>query len=186
MRKLALKSLIEVGNRLDRLGTSRDVLLEVINAVVAARAECTENDPAGSRGWRGWQMGTRRNRELHGQIDGWEKDDTDQIASVVNRGLGIKIIVCNTDEGTCVEGLTPQNRSKKGAATERVVDRNQYTFFDKLDVPHPDSVVVPMRDAAGRLPALHARLMEVLQAHHPRHEVIYVDDRSTDHTWSMV
>ncbi len=48
------------------------------------------------------------------------------------------------------------------------------------------SVVVPMRDAAGRLPALHARLMEVLQAHHPRHEVIYVDDRSTDHTWSMV
>jgi len=137
-----IKNFVEVGNRLDELGTSRDFMLEVADAMVAASAECTENDPNGSRGWRGWQMGTRRNRELHCGQSGWEKDETDQIPSIVNIERGIKIVVCNTDDGTCVDGRIPQNRSRKGPATVRLIDNNQLAFFDRLDRPHPDSVVV--------------------------------------------
>lgn len=59
------KSAVEVANRLAERGTSRDLMMAVLDAMVAAKNECTENDPFGSRGWRAWQMGTRRNREVH-------------------------------------------------------------------------------------------------------------------------
>lgn len=97
MAPVILKSFIEVGNRLADLGTSRELLIEIADAVVAARTESTENDPAGTRGYRGWQMGTRRSRELHiGRDDDWTKDDTDQIASILNKARGLKIVVCNS------------------------------------------------------------------------------------------
>lgn len=145
------KAIIEADNKLNKLGTSRDLLLEVVDAVVSARSESTDFDPSGTRGWRGWQMGTRRNREVHCGIDGddWEKDETDQIASVVSKKRRIRLIVCNTDDGTCIEGRKPRNRSKKGAANERVVDETQLSL--RL-VVEPEGTVVPMRlpqDEAG-------------------------------------
>jgi hypothetical protein len=148
---VVLKSFIEVGNRLADLGTSRELILEIADAVVAARTESTENDPAGTRGYRGWQMGTRRSRELHiGRDDDWTKDDTDQIASILNKARGLKIVVCNTDEGTCIEGAAPQNRSRKGAATERAVIKNQLSLLPFMDAPHPDSkVVVALRPSSA-------------------------------------
>lgn len=126
-----LKSPIEVGNRLDGLATSTELMMLVIDAAVVARNECTDNDPSGTRGWRGWQMGTRRNREAHcsSPDSDWQRDNTDQIASIVNEKRGIRIIVCNTDDGTCIEsGRGPRNRSKKGAGTDRVVDETQGSF----------------------------------------------------------
>lgn len=125
-----LKAPIEVGNRLHELGTSTELLLAVVDAVVDARAECTDNDPSGARGWRGWQMGTRRNREIHCSApdSDWKQDETDQIASIVNEKIGIRIIVCNTDDGTCVEFGRPRNRSKKGVGHDRLVDETQLSF----------------------------------------------------------
>jgi hypothetical protein len=80
-------------------------------------------------------MGTRRLREEFLTEKGWEKDDTDQIASIVNKTVGLRIIVANTDDVTGIEdaGRFPQNRSKKGAATDRIVQCNQLSFMDKLD-----------------------------------------------------
>ena len=40
----------------------------------------------------------------------------------------IKIAVCNTDDGTGIESRQPQNRSKKGAATDRAISTNQFAF----------------------------------------------------------
>lgn len=131
-----LKSPIDVGNRLHQLGTSKELLMDVVEAVVTARSEITENDPSGSRGWRGWQMGTRRNREVHASSpeSDWKRDDRDQIASIINEKIGVRIIVCNTDEGTCIEaGRGPRNRSKKGAGTERVVDSQLSLDFPPID-----------------------------------------------------
>lgn len=125
---------------LEKLRTSRELLQEVAAAMVAASNECTENDPSGARGWRSWQMGTRRARELHCGNDGWVKDDTDQIPSILNEVIGIKIVVCNTDDGTCIARREPQNRSRKGPATERLVETNQTELFTGAHVPHPDSV----------------------------------------------
>jgi len=136
------KSAIEVTNRLNVLGTSRELLIEVIDAIIAARTDCTDNDPFGARGWRGWQMGTRRNRELHVGIDDWQKDDTDQVPSIVSKKYGIRIVVCNTDDGTALEERFPQNNSKKGAATDRAVDVNQLSLFDKLE---ESPSVIPLR-----------------------------------------
>jgi hypothetical protein len=118
---------------LHSLATSVDQLLEVVGAMVAARADCTDNDPFGSRGWRGWQMGTRRTREVHVGIDGWEKDDTDQVPAIINKRIGVRIVICNTDDGTSLETGKPQNRHKKGSATERAIDVNQGSFMDSLD-----------------------------------------------------
>lgn len=123
----------EVANRLDELGTSHKMLIEVVQAVAAARADCTDNDPFGTRGWRGWQMGTRRLREIHFGIDDWEKSDVEQIASMFSNSRGIRIVVCNTDDGTCIKDRNPQNRSRKGAATDRVVDANQGSFISELE-----------------------------------------------------
>ena len=58
------KNPIEVVNRLEELGVTRDELLEVVDAMVSARADCTSNDPPGAPGWSSWRMGTRRLREV--------------------------------------------------------------------------------------------------------------------------
>lgn len=120
-----LKEPVDVANELDRLGTSREALIEVIGSMVAARRDCTDNDPLGARGYRSWQMGSRRLRDLHVGKDDWQKDDTDGVPSVVSQKRGIRIVVCNADDGTCrAVGSGPQNRSRKGAATDRAVDDN--------------------------------------------------------------
>lgn len=132
---VVIKEPIEVDNRLHKLLTSRENLLEVVNAMVSARRECTDFDPSGSRGWRGWQMGTRRNREIHCPVDGWEADNSDQIASILNKKIGVRIFVSNTDDGTCVEDSRPKNRSKKGAATDRAAAESQASMFEFMDAP---------------------------------------------------
>src|SRR3982751_3743401 len=111
---------VEVQNRLEQLGLTKPLLLEVVQAMVAARNNCTENDPPSAPGWSSWRDGTRRLREVlipHG----WRKDDTEMISSAFNEKLGLKVSVSNTDAGTGVENQTPQNSSQKGAATERII-----------------------------------------------------------------
>ncbi|RBP04194.1 hypothetical protein DFR50_14067 [Roseiarcus fermentans] len=134
MSKVAiLRSFVEVSNRLVELRTNHEFILEAVEAAVGAANESTDNDPSGTRGWRRWQMGTRRLREMHVGNKGWDRDDTDQIASIINADLRIKIVVCNTDDGTCIEARNPKNRSKKGSATDRAVGANQSSFMDILD-----------------------------------------------------
>ncbi|MBD9373451.1 hypothetical protein IB238_12555 [Rhizobium sp. ARZ01] len=141
---VVVKTFPEMVSRLEVKRTSREALLEVVDAVVAARADSTDYDPYGTPGWRGWQMGTRRCREMHVGLDGWVKDDADQVPSIVNREIGLRIIVCNTDDGTCVDDPSrsgPQNRSKKGAATDRAVSGNQGSFLDILEASVSENVV---------------------------------------------
>lgn len=133
----------EVADRLVIKATTRDQLLAVVDAVAAAKADTTDYDPYGTAGWRGWQMGIRRNREVHVGVSGWEKDDTDQVPSIVNPRLGLRIIVCNTDDATCIESRDksgPQNRSKKGAATDRAVANNQGSFMEALEASLAEKV----------------------------------------------
>src|ERR1700732_4105873 len=49
---------VEVVNRLDSLGWKREELLEVVDAMVRARYNCTDNDPSGAAGWMAWKDGT--------------------------------------------------------------------------------------------------------------------------------
>jgi hypothetical protein len=140
---------IEVDNRLEQLGWARSDLLEIIDAMVAARNGCTENDPAAAPGWMSWKEGVRRMREI-ARPNGLEKNEADQVPWVLDHKRGIRLTVSNTDDGTGIENRTPQNRSKKGPATDRAVGANQYSFIDLLDVPEK---VVPL-SMTGRQPGM--------------------------------
>ena len=123
---------IEVANRLHQLGWRREQLLEIVGAMVAARNSCTENDPSSAPGWMAWKEGTRRLREIARPM-GLEKDETGQIPSVIDLRRGLKFAVSNTDDGTGIEDRIPQNRSRKGPATDRVVCDNQGSLLRALD-----------------------------------------------------
>lgn len=133
---------IAVANRLDQLGWSLEQLLEVAGVMVAARNSCTENDPSSAPGWMSWKEGTRRLREI-GRPMGLVKDDSDQLPSLIDHKRGLKFVVSNTDDMTGIEYGNPQNRSKKGPATERAVMANQGSIFDYIEAPQ----VVPLSRA---------------------------------------
>ena len=144
---------VEVRNRLDEMGMTYDELVEVADAMVGERALCTDNDPPGARGWASWRMGTRRLREILRRKDGWVKDETDQVASVLNERLALRIAVSNTDENTGIDdpNLYPRNRAEKGLATDRIVQQNQQSFMATLD----ESVnVVQFPDGAASKPVI--------------------------------
>ncbi len=131
---------VEVQNELASIGLTLEQALEIVFAMASARADATENDPPGAAGWSAWRMGVRRAREvtIHSKLfPGWERDETGQVSSVINRALGVRLLVANTDDGTgvCDQNRYPQNRSKKGAATDRIVQSNQgfFPFFEEDD-----------------------------------------------------
>ncbi len=124
-----IKTPIEITNRLAELGWSLEELLEVVSAMVGARRSCTENHPASAPGWMSWSEGIRRMREL-ALPKGLIRADTDGIPWTADKRRAVRFAVANTDDGTGVEGRLPQNRSKKGAATDRAIDVNQTSIFD--------------------------------------------------------
>lgn len=138
MRPSIISNPIEVANELERIGLTVEQVLEIVHAMAGAKADTTENDPPGAAGWSSWRMGIRRSREvtIHDKRHpDWERDETGQVSSVVNRKLGVRLLVSNTDDGTGMlsEDRYPQNRSKKGAATDRIVQTNQGSLFEWLD-----------------------------------------------------
>jgi len=129
---IAAKS-IEVQNELEQIGLTVGQVLEIVHAMAGAKADATENDPPGAAGWSAWRMGIRRSREVtvhDSRFPGWERDETGQVSSVVNQNLGVRLLVSNTGDGTGIDAQDryPQNRSKKGAATDRIVQCNQGVF----------------------------------------------------------
>lgn len=133
MPTLIIAKPVEVENELELIGLTAGQALEIVHAMAGARADATENDPPGAAGWSAWRMGIRRSREVtvhDKRFPDWERDETGQVSSVVNRKLGVRLLVSNTDDGTGIDeqGRYPQNRSKKGAATDRIVQSNQGAF----------------------------------------------------------
>lgn len=128
---------IDARNRLDEIGFTVEELLEVVSAAVAARNSCTENNPSSAPGWYAWSEGSRRLREIALPKDGWLRDESNGVPSIVHLERGIKIAVCNTDDGTCLigNGRLPQNRTKKGSATDRIANENQALLFPDEEIP---------------------------------------------------
>lgn len=106
---------------LSLLGWTLSDLMEVVSCMVGARNSCTFNDVPAARGTRAYLDGTRRLREIGLKYEGWEINDDFGIGSIVNEERGLKIVVCNTNEGTGCEDSHPENRNKKGAATSYAV-----------------------------------------------------------------
>lgn len=111
-------------DRLVQLGLSHDLLLEVVDACVAAEANCTANDPPMAKGFMVYCAGVRRLRELFCPV-GWERDDTGNFSTIVHHELRLRVAFMNTDSGTCNPDAQPANRSKKGPNSERAATTNQ-------------------------------------------------------------
>jgi hypothetical protein len=113
----------DVGRRLSDFDLKREILIEIVKACVAARGDCTDNDPPAAPGWMSWSRGTRRARELL-RPQKWEKDDANSFSTVVNHDRRIRIAISNTDSGTGTLCGMPRNSSRKGAASEGAIDQN--------------------------------------------------------------
>jgi len=114
--------------RLKELRLTREGLIEAVKASVAGRGDCTDNDPPAAPGWNSWRYGVRRIREIY-RSEGWDKDDTNQLSTIANHDLQIKVAVCNTDDGTAIDDQIPRNRSRKGVASERATDVNTTPYL---------------------------------------------------------
>lgn len=131
----------ERDTRLRALGCKRSQLIDVVQACVAARGGCTENDPKSAPGYEAWRAGTRRLREIF-LPEGWEKEDLNGIEAIVHHERKLRISVVNTDSGTADISQSPRNRTCKGSATEKVIDLNNQL---ELDIPRLGDCVTDER-----------------------------------------
>lgn len=115
---------VDRDDRLAQLGLSQPLLLEVVDACVAAEADCTANDPPMAKGLKVYFAGVRRLRELLCPM-GWERDDTGGYSTVINHERRLRLAFMNTDTGTCDPHAQPANRSRKGPNSERAAVTNQ-------------------------------------------------------------
>lgn len=114
----------DVRSRLKRLDLTFEDCMSVVEAMVAACNGGTDNDPPTARGWDAWRYGTRRFREVK-RPDGWEKDDQENLSTIVHPSAKFRIAVANTNEATGILNGTPKNKSAKGVGSERAVELNR-------------------------------------------------------------
>jgi len=148
MAAIFISSPLEVDNRLHTLGWSREDLLEVVDAMVAGRYSCTENDPPSAPGWTAWRDGIRRLREI-GRGFGWVNSEEGGISWLVDERRKYRFSVSNTDDATGIKHRDPQNRSKKGASTDRVIAENEAMLFEEADLPEMFSPLTEARVRDG-------------------------------------
>ena len=109
--------------------TSREQLIEIVKAAVAARGQSTDDSPRSAAAYYAWAAATTRLRQIFRQ-KGWDKGDENGIETVVSHERKIQIAVLSTDRWTADESRSPRNRTIKGPASEKIVDLNdQYEFF---------------------------------------------------------
>lgn len=120
----------EVVPRLEQLGLSRAILLEVIRAAVGARRNATPFHPITTAGFNAWSEGTAHLRRIL-VSQGWRMSDKDNIASVYNAETETKIIFQNAERAGDILN-DPISNSKKGAAAARAVERAQYELFPEI------------------------------------------------------
>lgn len=140
---------VEVRNHLAPFGITAEEFQEVVYAAVGARRGCTENDPPAAPGWMSWCFGLRGLGEVGGR-HGYVRDEANNISSIYDEKRGIKIAFCNTDDGTGRADRHPTQRSRKGPATDRIVDANEATLFDYFGIPDDFAKKVVSMPNAGR------------------------------------
>ncbi len=128
----------ELGLDIGELGDARAGLIEVVKAVVAGRADSTDNNARSSGGFNAWDYGVRRIREVFRGRNDWDKYEENGIEGIINRRLRLKVTIVSTNSA-CNPHCSPRNRTPKGPATEKIVDlAAQATFFPPDDVERPD------------------------------------------------
>ncbi len=120
----------EVVPRLEQLGLTKAILLEVIRAAVGARRNATPFHPVTTAGFNAWSEGTAHLRRILVSL-GWRMSDRDNIASIYNAETETKIIFQNAERAGDVLN-DPIANSRKGAGAARAVEQAQYDLFPEV------------------------------------------------------
>jgi hypothetical protein len=117
----------DVAPRLEQLGTSKAELLSIVRAAVGARRNATAFHPLSGGGLLSWIEGTAQLRRVF-VPQGWSICRRDNIESVYNSELGIKIVFQNAERaGDPI--FEPLAMTRKGAASARAIESGQYELF---------------------------------------------------------
>lgn len=117
----------EVVPRLQTLCVTKAALLDVVRAAVGARRNATPLHPLSAGGLLAWIDGTTHLRRVF-VPEGWEICRRDNIESIFNPKIGIKIVYQNSDRAGDLL-FDPVATSKKGAGAARAVEQGQYDLF---------------------------------------------------------
>ena len=126
---------VSVDDRLRELGTTRQQLMAVRDAALAAASEATPFFPANAAGTFAYFYGTQQVREQFVGED-WRIDRTDGVETVVNETLNVKLGFQNVDLARD-DDIQPKPRSPKGAGAERACTGNLFGYLPH-DAPKPD------------------------------------------------
>ncbi len=117
----------EIVPRLAQLRLRRDLLLDVVSAAVGGRRNATGYHPLSAGGLLSWIEGTGQLRRIFVQR-GWEVCRRDNIESIFNPEIGIKVVFQNAERAGDPL-LEPLATSKKGAGSARAIELGQYELW---------------------------------------------------------
>ena len=129
---------------MNRLGVTRDELVDIVRACVAGRGGATDNDPRSAGGQLAWILGTRRMREVF-RKKGLDKEVLNGVETVVDHLRMNRFVVVSTDNGTSDPNRSPRNRTEKGPASEQITDLNNELLRPFSQAPNPPSETVALR-----------------------------------------
>ena len=122
----------EVDERLTSFGVSRHELFEIVRAVVAARANAVDDDPASAEGLLAYIYGTRALRQVFRQR-GWLKHREDNVESVKHADRDLKIVYQSVDLAADAS-YRPQAVSGKGSGADRLIAAGQKGLFSEAEL----------------------------------------------------
>ena len=122
----------EIDDRLRDFGVSREELIEVARAVVAARADAVADDPASAEGLFAYIYGTRALRGAF-RAHGWHRHREDNVESVLHPDRALKVIYQSVD--MAADWMhSPRAISGKGSGADRMISAAQGTLFSEDDL----------------------------------------------------
>ena len=122
---------VDVHQRLNKLGLSKDHIDQTVQAGLLARRECTGNHPVTAAGFNQWSEMVRVYRDLLLPV-GWELSNEANQGLICNPGNGICIAVVQGDKKTGRADSIPSTRSPRGPKTTAAVMSNNDFLFSEM------------------------------------------------------
>lgn len=125
----------EVDLRLRAFGATRLELIEVVRAVVGARADTVDDDPVTAEGQFAYIYGTRHLRALF-KTKKWIRFSERNIESVRHPDRMLKLVYQSVDQAA-TDHHSPRAISSKGSGTDHVIDEAQGNLFSREQLEGP-------------------------------------------------
>lgn len=133
----------EIDERLKPFGVTRGELIEIVRAVVAARAEAVADDPLSAEGLMAYIYGTRLLRQVF-RANGWLPHRQENIEAVRHPERQQRVVYQSVDIAASLMN-EPRAVSGKGAGADRAIDSAQGSLFPEDASP----IVIPARIDTG-------------------------------------